>query len=120
MGRRYRRRRPTSSGVIGDSLFIFSRVSWQAAFVLTLLFSGVFFFLIPSWLLAHGEAHSGNQYFEVFSAILAKRIHWSQWIGTAIFIGGCYFTVRNYLVHERASGLERGLVGFLARWFGRD
>lgn len=119
MGRRYRRRSPSSS-IISDSLFIFSRARWHTAFLLTILFSTLFLLVIPWWLTGKAEANAGNQFHGAITVILAKRAHWSQWIGTVILIIGCYFTVRNYFVQEHADKYEKGIVGFLARFFGRD
>jgi len=82
----------------------------------------VFYFIIPAWFSSRAAVPTEGTLFtpDILEAIIAPRIHWFERIGIACGLVGLFFCVRNYLLLSHAGYRERGVVGILARLFGRE
>lgn len=119
MGRRYRRR-SSPNEIISDTVFIGSRLPWWGALLFGILTFVIFYFIIPAWLDSKLASQPDNIFHPMLEAVFGRRIHWSERIGIACGLVGLFFCIRNYILLSRAGYQERGLVGILARMFGRD
>ena len=118
MTRRYRKKSSASS-IISDTAYIGSKLPWWGALLFGLITFVAFYWIIPGWLETKLQANSGNPMFPAIEAIYGRRLHWFQWVGIACGLVGLFFTIRNYFVSIQAGHPERGIVGFLAKIFGR-
>ena len=66
------------------------------------------------------NSKSENMFYPALEAIFGRRIHWFQWIGITCGLISIYFSFRNYYLFGHARNQERGIVGILARIFGRN
>ncbi|GGP73967.1 hypothetical protein GCM10009347_42740 [Shewanella algicola] len=118
MGRRYRRRSHAGQ-IISDSAFIGSRLPWWGALLFGLVTFVLLYFIIPSWLEAKIAADAGSRIYPALEALFGRRIHIFEWLGIVCGLIGLFFCVRNYLVIEKGSVRERGIVVMLAKLLGR-
>lgn len=119
MGRRYNRRSSASS-IIGDIVFIASRLPWWGALLLGLITGSIFYFFIPLWLELELQKGSSNRFFMPVEAWYSRHINKFQWVGTACGIIGVFFAIRNYFVQRNAGYHERSFVGLLSKILGRN
>ena len=126
MGRRYyRRRRSSSAGtLIRDSVEVSNRMPWWGAAIMGLVMFSFFYWIVPGWVHAQWEANqphteSGRIMQNMIQHLLERRLHWVQYLGIALGLVGALFAVKNYFWSQHISRAgERG-VGFFARIFGR-
>lgn len=119
MGRRYHRK-STAGTMIKDITFIASKLPPTLALLLGAVLFSVFYFAVPAYLESVIYENQGSRIAPMFEAIFARRIHWFEWLGTALGLIGVFFAIRNYLIFSNAGYRERGFVGFIAKLFSRN
>lgn len=121
MAKRYRRRRKSAaSSIIGDTVFIGSKLSWKGALILGVLSFIAFYFVVPEFLQAKLNDNANNSMYPMLEVLYGRRVHWFQWVGIACGLVGVFFSVRNYCYQSPAGYRERGIVALMARILGRN
>ncbi len=119
MGRRYRRRSIESS-IAGDTAYVANRLSWQGSLIFGAILFAIFYWALPAWISYQVGNMQSTILRPALEALFAHRIHWSQWLGTALALICAFLALRNYLDQGplRAES-ERDVSWFsrlLARW----
>lgn len=65
-------------------------------------------------------AQEGSRFHSFLEIRLGRFAQIAEWVGLSCVIVGVFFAVRNYVFGNTAERTERGVVGFLARIFGRN
>lgn len=118
MGRRYQ---SGSSGaqIVRDSVYVSARLPWWGSIGLGVVLFVLFYFSIPAYLESKIVEANSSVVTQAFGSVFLRRIHWFEWLGIACALVGAFFGIRNYLLHGRASHIERGIVGFLSKLISR-
>ncbi|PTN09700.1 hypothetical protein C8R11_12240 [Nitrosomonas aestuarii] len=120
MGYKRRYRRSSASAVVSDMAYIGSKVSWQRALLLGTISFGLFYFALPASIESLLNERQNSTFYPILEAVLARRVHWLQWIGIACGLVGLFFSLRNYYFVNTAGRNERSLAAFIAKLFGRS
>jgi drug/metabolite transporter (DMT)-like permease len=119
MGRRYHRK-STAGAMINDTTSIASKLPPSLSLLLGAVLFSIFYFAVPAYLESVIYENQGSRMAPMFEAIFARRIHWFEWLGTALGLIGVFFAIRNYLIFSNADYKERSIVGFIARLLSRN
>jgi hypothetical protein len=117
-GRRYKRRLSAASAV-SDAAYIANHLSWRGAFALGLVSFAAFYWAIPSWITHQAASLEGSRLQSVVSAVLARRIHYAEWLGIALLIACWLVAVWKYFTGRALSGRAERNVAFWSRLLGR-
>lgn len=120
MAKRYRRRKSAASSIIGDTVYIGSKLSWKGALILGVLSFIAFYFVVPEYLQTKLNDNAKNSMYPMLEVLYDRRIHWFQWVGIACGLVGGFFAVRSYFYQSQAGYKERGIIAILARILGRN
>lgn len=119
MARRYKRK-PHSSQIISDSIYVSSRIPWWGALILGLTTFTFFYFIVPAWVMSSINEQPSKPITEAIKAVLMRRIHWLEYLGIVCGIIGMFFTIRSYFISTYAGCGERSVVNILSRIVGRN
>ncbi|MFQ2605637.1 hypothetical protein [Aeromonas caviae] len=122
MGRRYYRRRNQS--LIADTASTMLMSSWWGALLLGLIGFGLFYWLLPAWIISKiqelPKLTTGIDIRTMVFQAVARRLHWSEFIGMALLWLGLLISSLKLLATElEPSQHHSGLLGFLARLLAR-
>lgn len=120
MGRRYRKSRLGAGSLIRDTAYISSRLPWWGALLVGCILLLVFYVIFPAWFESILAGEQSNIFYPFMDAWFGRKIHWVKFLGVACAFVGGFFALRNYFYQHPVGRNERGIVGFLARLFGRS
>jgi drug/metabolite transporter (DMT)-like permease len=80
----------------------------------------LFYFLLPAWIASLISERQNSTFYPMLQTLLARRVHWLQWVGIACGLVGLFFAFRNYYFGNTAGRGERSVVSLLARLLGRS
>ncbi len=119
MGRRNRSSTNSIVALVGDAVYIASRLPWWGA-----LLTGIVFFVLISVVLggyieSEIAAQATSKFHWLTQARFGRLVDVCEWAGTACFIGGVFFAIRNYILDNPVQRTERGLVTIVSKFLGR-
>lgn len=119
MARRYYRRKSKTS-IISDTVYIGARLPWWGALVFGAVLFILFYFAIPAWIESKILVHSNSPLLFALAEVMSRRMHWFQYLGIACGLVCAFFAIRNFLIAKSPSYTERGIIGLIARFLGRE
>ncbi len=122
MGRRYYRRRNQS--LITDTASTMLMSSWWGALMLGLIGYVLFYWLLPAWIISKiqeiPQLTAGLDLRTMAFQAVARRLHWSEFVGMAfLWLGLLIAGIKLLATELEPSQHHSGLLGFLARLLAR-
>lgn len=114
-----RYRRSPAGRLLSDAAYIGNRLSWRWSVFLGVFFFVLFYWLVPAWLTAWIEGRQSGANRAIVDIVLARRVHWFQWIGVALALVFAYFAARGYWRARRHTREGERNAGLLARLLAR-
>ncbi len=117
---RYRQKRSMVGGMLAEANHSVKRLSWRGVVILGTALFVVFYWLVPAWISLQLNSLQSNPYCPILEAVLARRIHWVQWLGIVLGLVCAFFALCNYFTAwAPGRNADRNVSFFsrlLARW----
>ena len=114
-----RRNATNIASAVGDVVYIVSRLPWWGALLMGIVFYVLFADVLAGFIEAQIATQGSSKYYWLTQARFGHLVDVCEWVGTACFIAGVIFAIRNYLTSNLASRSERSLVTMVSKFIGR-
>ncbi len=119
MGRRNRNSANSIVSLVGDAVYIASRLSWWGALLTGIVFYVLISVVLGGYFESQMVAQESTKFFWVTKSWFVRLTNVCEWAGTACLIAGVFFAIRNYFLSNQARRTERSLVTLVSKFLGR-
>ncbi|ERS88441.1 hypothetical protein Q672_10535 [Marinobacter sp. EVN1] len=106
--------------IVADVVRAAAALPWWGALVLGFISYLVIAVGFGGFVESQIAAQEGSRFHSIFEIRLGRIAQVAEWVGLSCIVVGVFFAVRNHFFGNTAGRTERGVVGFLARLFGRN